>query len=135
MIVSWVVNFTRDVWVVSRISDAEQNLGESEVREAHLAKSLFYIKISDKVGYIVTGSSNFAAFFDIFSIYMHILLMFTSWLNQERALKHLKLTESKTVAVGQKMDLVFYTLNIGFFYLDFDLISKSIDKAKRWACL
>lgn len=78
MIVSWVVNFTRDVWVVSRISDAEQNLGESEVREAHLAKSLFYIKISDKVGYIVTGSSNFAAFFDIFSIYMHILLMFTS---------------------------------------------------------
>lgn len=61
--------------------------------------------------------------------------MFTSWLNQERALKHLKLTESKTVAVGQKMDLVFYTLNIGFFYLDFDLISKSIDKAKRWACL
>ena len=40
-------------------------------------------------------------------------------------------TESKTVAVGQKMDLVFHTLQLGFFYMDFDLISKSIDKAKR----
>lgn len=33
----------------SRIADAEENLGESEVREAHLAKSLFYIQIGDKV--------------------------------------------------------------------------------------
>lgn len=46
-------------------------MGESEVREAHLAKSLFYIKISDKVDYIVTGFSNFAAFFDIFAIYIY----------------------------------------------------------------
>lgn len=29
------------------------------------------------------------------------------------------------------MDLVFYTLQLGFFDMDFDLISKSIDKAKR----
>ncbi|KAL6997023.1 proteasome regulatory particle subunit [Sarracenia purpurea var. burkii] len=58
------------------IADAEENLGESEVREAHLAKSLFYIQIGDK----------------------------------EKALEQLKVTESKTVAVGQKMDLVFYTL-------------------------
>ncbi|GLT29897.1 hypothetical protein SLA2020_047310 [Shorea laevis] len=80
-----------------KIADAEENLGESEVREAHLAKSLFYIRIGDK----------------------------------EKALEQLKVTESKTVAVGQKMDLVFYTLQIGFFYMDFDLISKSIDKAKK----
>ncbi|PKA66132.1 26S proteasome non-ATPase regulatory subunit 6 [Apostasia shenzhenica] len=80
-----------------KIADAEENLGESEVREAHLAKSLFFIKVGDK----------------------------------EKALEQLKLTESKTVAVGQKMDLVFYTLQIGFFHLDFDLISKSIDKAKN----
>jgi len=32
-----------------RIADAEENLGESEVREAHLAKSLFFIRIMDKV--------------------------------------------------------------------------------------
>ncbi|KAJ8771251.1 hypothetical protein K2173_026428 [Erythroxylum novogranatense] len=80
-----------------KIADAEENLGESEVREAHLAKSLFYIRIGDK----------------------------------EKALEQLKTTESKTVAVGQKMDLVFHTLQIGFFYMDFDLISKSIDKAKN----
>ncbi|CAN1239631.1 26S proteasome non-ATPase regulatory subunit 6 homolog [Linum grandiflorum] len=80
-----------------KIADAEENLGESEVREAHLAKSLFYIRIGDK----------------------------------EKALEQLKVTESKTVAVGQKMDLVFYTLQLGFFHMDFDLISKSIDKAKK----
>lgn len=80
-----------------KIADAEENLGESEVREAHLAKSLFYIRIGDK----------------------------------EKALEQLKVTESKTVAVGQKMDLVFYTLLIGFFDMDFDLISKSIDRAKN----
>ncbi|KAK4370077.1 hypothetical protein RND71_009552 [Anisodus tanguticus] len=80
-----------------KIADAEENLGESEVREAHLAKALFYIRIGDK----------------------------------EKALEQLKVTESKTVAVGQKMDLVFYTLQMGLFDLDFDLISKSIDKAKK----
>ncbi|ONK77699.1 uncharacterized protein A4U43_C02F9600 [Asparagus officinalis] len=80
-----------------KIADAEENLGESEVREAHLAKSLFFIRIGDK----------------------------------EKALEQLKVTEGKTVAVGQKMDLVFYTLQVGFFYLDFDLISKCIDKAKK----
>lgn len=50
---------------------------------------------------------------------------------QEKALEQLKVTESKTVAVGQKMDLVFYSLQHGFFYMDFDLISKCIDKAKK----
>ncbi|CAL9147660.1 unnamed protein product [Musa hybrid cultivar] len=80
-----------------KIADAEENLGESEVREAHLAKSLFFIRIGDK----------------------------------EKALEQLKITEGKTVAVGQKMDLVFHTLQLGFFYMDFNLISKSIDKAKK----
>ncbi|KAL8144234.1 hypothetical protein V2J09_017266 [Rumex salicifolius] len=80
-----------------KITDAEENLGESEVREAHLEKSLFYIRIGDK----------------------------------DKALEQLKVTESKTVAVGQKMDLVFYTLQIGFFHMDFDLISVSIEKAKK----
>lgn len=32
-----------------RIADAEENLGESEVREAHLAKALYFVRISDKV--------------------------------------------------------------------------------------
>lgn len=38
------------IWLIlSRIADAEENLGESEVREAHLAKSLFFIRIGDQV--------------------------------------------------------------------------------------
>ncbi|KAM7483418.1 hypothetical protein LguiB_008001 [Lonicera macranthoides] len=96
---TWQLVLSTDIYLVNlrRITDAEENLGESEVREAHLAKSLFYIRIGDK----------------------------------EKALEQLKLTESKTVAVGQRMDLVFHTLQIGFFYMDFDLISKSIDKAKK----
>ena len=57
--------------------------------------------------------------------------MIFSLMNQEKALEHIKVTESKTVAVGQKMDLVFYTLQLGFFDMDFDLIAKSIEKAKR----
>lgn len=42
-----------------RIADAEENLGESEVREAHLAKSLFFIRIGDKVciAFIIDCSS------------------------------------------------------------------------------
>ncbi|KAL5055392.1 hypothetical protein RYX36_036074 [Vicia faba] len=87
---------TNTISVFPKIADAEENLGESEVHEAHLAKSLFFIRIGDK----------------------------------EKALEHLKITETKTVAVGQKMDLVFYTLQLGFFDMDFDVISKSIDKAK-----
>ncbi|XP_024387361.1 26S proteasome non-ATPase regulatory subunit 6 homolog [Physcomitrium patens] len=79
-----------------KIADAEENLGESEVREALLAKALFYIRIGDK----------------------------------ENSLEQLKVTEAKTVAVGQKMDLVFHTLRLGFFHLDFNLISRNIDKAK-----
>lgn len=73
-----LVYFTRDFWVVSRIADAEENLGESEVREAHLAKSLFYIRISYKVDNIFTGSSNFAALFDTFARCIHMLSTFTS---------------------------------------------------------
>ncbi|KAH1048163.1 hypothetical protein J1N35_038947 [Gossypium stocksii] len=81
----------------SMIADAEENLRESEVRKAHLAKFLYFIQIAEK----------------------------------EKALEQLKVTENKTVDVGQKMDLVFYSLQIGFFYMDFDLISKSIDKSKN----
>lgn len=50
---------------------------------------------------------------------------------QEKALEQLKVTKGKIVDVRQNMDFVFHTLQIGFFYMDFDLISKSIDKAKK----
>jgi hypothetical protein len=31
------------------IADAEENLGEVEVREAHIAKSLYFIRVGEKV--------------------------------------------------------------------------------------
>ena len=51
---------------------------------------------------------------------------------QEKALEQIKLTEGKTVAVGQKMDLVFHTLRIGFFSMDYKLVATSIEKAKMY---
>lgn len=78
------------------IKDAQESLGESEVREALLAKALFFVKIGDKA----------------------------------QALEQMAVTEANTVAVGQKMDLVFHIIRLAFFDLDFDLISRNIDKAK-----
>jgi hypothetical protein len=37
------------IFHVSRIADAEENLGEVEVREAHIAKSLYFIRVGEKV--------------------------------------------------------------------------------------
>jgi 26S proteasome regulatory subunit N7 len=49
---------------------------------------------------------------------------------QEKALAQMKLTEEKTIAVGQKMDLVFHILRLAFYEMDFDLVAKSVEKAK-----
>lgn len=50
-VVNWLYILTQvHLVALFSIADAEENLGESEVREAHLAKSLFYIRIGDKVG-------------------------------------------------------------------------------------
>ena len=51
---------------------------------------------------------------------------------QAKALEELNLTETKTVAVGQKMDLVFHILRLGFFSTDFALLSQNLEKAKRY---
>lgn len=60
----------------AKIKDAEENLGESEVREAFLAKADFLAKIGDKESALVAYAE----------------------------------TEKKTVAMGQRMDLVFSIL-------------------------
>ena len=36
------------------------------------------------------------------------------------------------MALGYKLDIVFYQIRIGLFYLDNDLITRNIDKAKTW---
>ncbi|XP_065311572.1 26S proteasome non-ATPase regulatory subunit 6-like [Dermacentor albipictus] len=78
------------------IEDAEKNLSEMEVREAHLAKAEYLSRIGDK----------------------------------EAALTQLRKTYDKTVSLGHRLDLLFHLIRLGLFYLDHDLITRNIDKAK-----
>jgi 26S proteasome regulatory subunit N7 len=78
------------------ITDAELNLGESEVRIANLAKSNFLLKIGRK----------------------------------EAAETSYRYTTEKTVGIGQRLDIVFTLIRTGFFYSDFDLVTRNIEKAK-----
>ena len=49
---------------------------------------------------------------------------------QEKALTVFHLAYEKAVALGYKLDIIFYQIRIGLFYLDNDLITRNIDKAK-----
>ncbi|KAG2471493.1 PSMD6 ATPase, partial [Polypterus senegalus] len=78
------------------LEDAEKNLGESEIRDAMMAKAEYLIRIGDKEG----------------------------------ALTAFRKTYDKTVALGHRLDIVFYLLRIGLFYMDNDLITRNTEKAK-----
>ncbi|XP_068598534.1 26S proteasome non-ATPase regulatory subunit 6 [Brachionichthys hirsutus] len=78
------------------LEDAEKNLGESEIRDAMMAKAEYLIRIGDK----------------------------------ENALTAFRKTYDKTVALGHRLDIVFYLLRIGLFYMDSDLITRNSEKAK-----
>lgn len=75
--------------------DAVENLGETEVREALLAKAEYYSKIGAKA-------------------------------EAETAFRE---TYEKTSSLGQRMDILFNLVRIGFFFFDKDLISRNLDKA------
>ncbi|TWW61789.1 26S proteasome non-ATPase regulatory subunit 6 [Takifugu flavidus] len=79
------------------LEDAEKSLGESEIRDAMMAKAEYLIRIGDKEG----------------------------------ALTAFRKTYDKTVALGHRLDIVFYLLRIGLFYMDNDLITRNTEKAKR----
>uniref|UniRef100_A0A8B9YYV9 26S proteasome non-ATPase regulatory subunit 6 n=1 Tax=Bos mutus grunniens TaxID=30521 RepID=A0A8B9YYV9_BOSMU len=78
------------------LEDAEKNLGESEIRDAMMAKAEYLCRIGDKEG----------------------------------ALTAFRRTYDKTVALGHRLDIVFYLLRIGLFYMDNDLITRNTEKAK-----
>jgi len=78
------------------IKDATENLGESEVKDALLAKAVYFTRIGDK----------------------------------ENAVSQYRVTSEKTVGSGQKLDIVFTLLRIGLFWMDHDLITRNIEKAK-----
>lgn len=50
--------------------------------------------------------------------------------DREAALTALRKTYEKTVSLGQRLDILFHMIRIGFFYMDHDLISRNVDKAK-----
>ncbi|KAJ8047080.1 26S proteasome non-ATPase regulatory subunit 6 [Holothuria leucospilota] len=79
-----------------KVQDAEQNLGESEVRDALLAKAEYLCKIGDK-------DSCLSAFRKAFD---------------------------KTVALGHRLDIIFHQIRVGLFWLDNDIITRNIEKAK-----
>ncbi|KAL7075162.1 hypothetical protein ACQ4LE_005518 [Meloidogyne hapla] len=80
-----------------QLEDAEKNLGESEVRQAWLAKSEYLCQIGDK----------------------------------ENAVAAFNKTFEKTVGVGYRIDLVFNLIRIGLFFMDHQLITENIEKAKE----
>ena len=81
-----------------RIEDAEKNLGDTEIREANLAKAEYLSLIGDK----------------------------------ELSLSQFRKTYEKTATLGQKLDMIFHQIRIGFFYIDYDIINRNLEKAKRF---
>lgn len=89
-----------------KIVDAVENLGETEVRESNLAKAEFFLKIGDKV---CDCSDN-------------------TYFPQSAAESAYRVTAEKTVALGQRLDIVLTLIRMGFFYHDKDLTLRNIEK-------
>uniref|UniRef100_T1JEI8 26S proteasome regulatory subunit Rpn7 N-terminal domain-containing protein n=1 Tax=Strigamia maritima TaxID=126957 RepID=T1JEI8_STRMM len=49
---------------------------------------------------------------------------------REASLSALRKTYDKSFALGHRLDIVFHMIRIGLFYMDHDLITKNIEKAK-----
>ncbi|XP_022645795.1 26S proteasome non-ATPase regulatory subunit 6-like [Varroa jacobsoni] len=50
--------------------------------------------------------------------------------DKEATLTQFRKTFEKSVSVGHKLDLLFHQIRVGLFYLDHDLVTRNIDKAK-----
>jgi len=82
--------------LTEKITDATENYGENEIREANLNLALYYKKIGDK----------------------------------EKSIESYEKTATKTIALGQKIDITFDLLRIAFAFPDLPLLKKYIEKAK-----
>lgn len=78
------------------IEDAEQNLGEMEVREANLKKAEYLCQIGSK----------------------------------DASLSAFRKTYDKTVSLGHRLDIIFHNIRIGLFYIDHDLVTRNVERAK-----
>jgi 26S proteasome regulatory subunit N7 len=79
-----------------KVKDAEENLGESEIRDALLARADFFCRLGDK----------------------------------EKSVSAYRQTFDKTVALGQKLDIIFSLIRVGLFWKDDALIIRNIERAK-----
>ncbi|XP_015930994.1 26S proteasome non-ATPase regulatory subunit 6 isoform X1 [Parasteatoda tepidariorum] len=50
--------------------------------------------------------------------------------SKDAALAVFRKTQDKTVSLGHRLDLLFHIIRIGLFYVDHDLITRNIEKAK-----
>ncbi|KAG8181890.1 hypothetical protein JTE90_026050 [Oedothorax gibbosus] len=50
--------------------------------------------------------------------------------SKEAALAVFRKTQDKTVSLGHRLDILFHIIRIGLFYVDHDLITRNIEKAK-----
>ena len=54
-----------------------------------------------------------------------------SHLMQEACLTVFRKAFDKTIALGHRLDIIFHLIRVGLFWLDNDLITRNIDKAKE----
>jgi len=50
--------------------------------------------------------------------------------DQEGALTAFRKTYEKTVSLGHRLDIVFHLIRLGLFYMDHDVVTRNIEKAK-----
>ena len=50
--------------------------------------------------------------------------------SKEESLSAFRKTYDKTVSLGHRLDIIFHNIRIGLFYIDHDIVTRNIDKAK-----
>ena len=50
--------------------------------------------------------------------------------DKDAAVEAVRMTNTKTVGLGNRMDLVFLNIRIGLFFMDHEIIKANIDKAR-----
>lgn len=51
--------------------------------------------------------------------------------DKDLAVSTFRQTYDKTVSLGHRLDIIFHLIRIGLFFMDHDLITRNIEKAKR----
>lgn len=52
--------------------------------------------------------------------------------DKDNAINAFRQTYEKTVSLGHRLDIIFHMIRIGLFFMDHDIITRNIEKAKRY---